>query len=131
MSAKTKLLTTTAVIICDHGSGRVIIANLVQHFVSINGNKVLVEGDPVLNPKIAGSTPKVIVGCSNIGTTIKPCLLTLTLEPKGLSDFIKIDGKKVCLETVTGVTDGTPPSAVKYKVCTRRGIQTLVTEVKG
>jgi hypothetical protein len=34
----------------------------------------------------------------------------------GYSDLIRINGKRVCLDTVTGLTDGTPPGLVKYKV---------------
>jgi hypothetical protein len=39
---------------------------------------------------------------------------------------VRIDGCAVCLDTVTGLTDGTPPGIVTYKV--RSPGQTLVTE---
>jgi hypothetical protein len=29
---------------------------------------------------------------------------------------LRIAGRRVCLETVTGLTDGTPPGTVKYLV---------------
>jgi hypothetical protein len=35
---------------------------------------------------------------------------------RGYSEFVRIDGRPVCLESVTGFTDGTPPGVVKYKV---------------
>jgi len=34
----------------------------------------------------------------------------------GYSDFISIDGKHVTLDSLSGLTDGTPPGIVKYKV---------------
>ena len=61
--------------------------------------------------------------CPNIGINIKPCNKTLPVT-KGYSTFIKIAGKAVCLDTVEGFTDGTPPGAVKYNV--RRPGQTFV-----
>ncbi len=98
-------LTQTAVVTCDHVVGIVgIVAS--QQFVTIDGKAVLVSPDPVGKP---------IVGCPNIGPTIKPCLTTLAVK-KGYSDFVSVDGRKVCLEPVTGLTDGTPPGVVNYKV---------------
>ena len=34
----------------------------------------------------------------------------------GYSTLVKIDGHAVCLDTVTGMTDGTPPGVVQYQV---------------
>jgi hypothetical protein len=34
----------------------------------------------------------------------------------GYSSFIQIDGKAVCLDSVVGNTDGTPPMSVDYVV---------------
>jgi hypothetical protein len=34
----------------------------------------------------------------------------------GYSTFIRISGSPVCLDTVWGLTDGTPPGIVKYQV---------------
>jgi hypothetical protein len=45
---------------------------------------------------------------------------------KGYSDWIRIDGKRVCLDSVIGLTDGTPPGAVDYFV--RDPEQLLVEE---
>ncbi len=100
-----QLLTQDAVLVCAHEVGMVgIIAT--QPFVTIENRKVLVDSDPESRP---------IVGCPNVGPTIKPCLTTLKVEV-GYSDLLRIDGKRVCLDTVTGKTDGTPPGMVKYKV---------------
>jgi len=98
-------LTEDAVIVCKHEKGRVGLAP-IQKLVTIEGRKVLVENDPEGRP---------IKHCPNVGATIKPCLTTLKVDA-GYSDFLTIDGRKVCLETVTGLTDGTPPGTVKYKV---------------
>jgi hypothetical protein len=48
---------------------------------------------------------------------MRPCLTTLAVN-KGYSDLLRIDGRAVCLDTVTGRTDGTPPGVVDYVVAT-------------
>lgn len=109
------LLTDAAHVVCKHELGKVIVSG-VQTLVTIDGRPVLVEPDPQGRP---------IVGCPNIGATIKPCLLALPVQA-GYSDWIRIDGRRVCLDTVTGLTDGTPPGVVKYEV--RFAGQVFVTE---
>ncbi|HEY6292466.1 MAG TPA: hypothetical protein VI455_13025 [Terriglobia bacterium] len=98
-------LTEDAVLVCKHENGRVHLAPL-QGVVTVGGRRVLVEKDPEGRP---------ITGCPNVGATIKPCLHTLAVT-EGYSDFLKIEGRRLCLEKVTGLTDGTPPGVVKYKV---------------
>lgn len=112
-----KWLTEDAVLNCKHESGIVQILLPLQDLVTIEGRKVLVENDP---------EHKLIIGCPNIGATIKPCTKTLRVEA-GYSDFLRADGRRICLDTVTGLTDGTPPGTVKYAV--RAPGQDLVTEV--
>lgn len=111
------LLTEDAIVVCTHEAG---IVKLVagQTLVSIEGRRVLVEIDPQGRP---------ISGCPNVGPGIKACLTTLVVK-EGYSDLLRIDGKRVCLDTVTGLTDGTPPGTVKYKV--NKPGQNLVKEVK-
>ena len=110
------LLTRDAVVVCAHELGVVgIIAT--QDLVTVSRRNMLVEADPEQRP---------IVGCPNIGPTIKPCTSTLPVQT-GYSDLIRIGGRRVCLDTVTGLTDGTPPATVKYKV--RSPGQGLVSEV--
>jgi hypothetical protein len=100
-----KFITEDAVIVCDHKLGKVV--NLPsQAWVTIGHRRVLVESDPEM---------RVIVACPNIGATIKPCLLTLKVKA-GYSTFIRIGGHHVCFDTVTGLTDGTPPGVVNYTV---------------
>ena len=110
------LLTEDAVLTCRHELGVVAIVG-TQNLLTIGGRKVLVDGDPESRP---------IAGCPNVGATIKPCLSTLKAQT-GYSDWIRVDGRRVCLDTITGLTDGTPPGIVKFQV--RAPGQSLVTEV--
>lgn len=97
-------LTEDASLICQHG-GRVS-NNPSQDLVRVSGRKVLVDADP---------ESRSISACPNIGATMKPCTLTLAVK-EGYSDFVRVEGKRVCLRTVTGLTDGTLPGMVTYLV---------------
>jgi len=98
-------LTENSIVTCDHMIG-VSPMRASRGFVRIEGAKVLRAPDPVGRP---------IVGCPNIGPTLKPCTSTLPMT-EGASGFVTIEGAPVCLETTTGLTDGTPPGLVKYQV---------------
>lgn len=98
-------LTEDALIECQHPHGKVQIEP-TQRLVTINGRRVLVENNPENRP---------IKGCPNLGVTIKPCTNTLKVR-EGYSNFIKIEQHAVCLSSVVGLTDGTPPGAVEYRV---------------
>ncbi len=102
-------VTKKAMIACGHETG-VVILGAEQTYVTIEGTPILIKPDP------AGKT---IVGCSNANPPvgIKPCTRTQRVL-SGTSAFINIDGIAVCLEPVTGLTDGTPPGAVPYNVKT-------------
>ncbi|ATG91712.1 hypothetical protein [Methylomonas koyamae] len=100
-----KLLTEDATLVCAHELGLVGIVP-TQSFVTVNGRRLLVETNPEQRP---------IVGCPNAGPAIKPCTSTLAVK-HGYSNWIRIAGKRVCLDSVTGLTDGTPPGTVLYKV---------------
>ncbi len=108
-----KWLTEDAVLLCAHITG-VVKTQPSQALVTIDQRRVLVATDP---------EAKAISACSNAAPPFKPCLTTLRVE-KGYSDLLWIDGHKVCLDTVTGKTDGTPPGTVYYHVKTPG--QTLV-----
>ena len=98
------VLTEDAGVFCKHGPGKV--SNMpTQELVTIAGRKVLVEADPQGRP---------ISGCPSV-VPFKPCLTTLVVQ-KGYSTFIRVDNRRLCLDTVTGFTDGTPPGVVKYEV---------------
>jgi hypothetical protein len=100
-----KILTEDAHLICGHDLGHVN-NRPSQNWVTVEGKSVLVEDDP---------EGRLILGCPNIGATIKPCMKSLKVDT-GYSEFVRIDGKPICLDTVTGFTDGTPPGMVKYRV---------------
>ena len=100
-----KILTEDAVLVCKHELGKV--GNQPsQDWVTIDKRRVLVETDPEGWP---------ITLCPNIGFTVKPCQITLKVDA-GYSEFIRVNGKRLCLDAVTGLTDGTPPGTVKYEV---------------
>jgi hypothetical protein len=77
-----------------------------QNVVTIENRRVLVATNP---------EGKAIKGCPNIGAAIRPCLTTLKVD-HGYSPFLTVENHTICLDTVTGLTDGTPPGTVKYKV---------------
>lgn len=99
-----RLLTKEAVIVCDHGGKVQVVPSQLTVFIA--NSPVLVEGDTLL---------KAIAGCPNVGPTIKPCTLTLSVE-SGQSSLIRINGRPVMTDEAGGGTDGTPPMATKYKV---------------
>ncbi|MFW5874665.1 MAG: hypothetical protein ACOCUC_00380 [bacterium] len=98
-------LTAKAKLVCKHELGKVGI-RVSQEFVTIGQDPVLVENDPEQRP---------VSGCPNIGATIKPCTSTLKVI-RGYSNLVRINHRRVCLDTVTGLTDGTPPGTVRYIV---------------
>ena len=100
-----KFLTVDAKITCKHITGVVQLCT-PQNLVFVKGRRVLVANDP---------QAKRISGCANYGATIKPCTLTLKVD-KGYSSFIHINGRAVCLDNLTGLTDGTPPGTVQSVV---------------
>lgn len=109
-------LTEDARLVCKHELGIVDIARS-QEWVTVEGRAVLVDDDP---------ESRSIAGCPNIGATIKPCTNTLRVR-QGYSDWLRIGDRRVCLDTVLGLTDGTPPGTVDYKV--RHAGQDLVSEI--
>jgi hypothetical protein len=98
------LITEDAVLRCDHQGS--VHNQPSQSLFTIGNKRVLVEIDP---------EGRQITGCPNISLTIKPCTSTLKVTV-GYSSLMRVNGKRVCLNTVTGLTDGTPPGAVNYKV---------------
>lgn len=109
-------LTENAVLVCTHETG--LVSNEPsQNFVRIKGRRILVARNP---------ENKTITGCPNTGPAIKPCTKTLKVT-RGYSALVRINGHSVCLSNITGLTDGTPPGIVAYKV--RSAGQKLVSEV--
>ena len=99
-----RILTEDADLVCGHRG--VVRVKPSQTYVTIARRRVLVEGDP---------ERKDIDRCPNRGPQIKACGRTLKVQ-KGYSTFIRIDGKPLCLDSVVGITDGTPPGSVPYLV---------------
>jgi|SRR5215469_3342353 len=108
------LLTEDAVVVCAHINGRVKL-EASQSLVTVERRRVLVEKDPEGRP---------ILGCPEVGA-MKPCLHTLAIR-EGYSGLIRINGRRVCLDVLSGLTDGTPPGIVKYLV--RQPGQAFVVE---
>lgn len=100
-----QILTQDALLVCAHELGTVQLTTS-QDFVTVNARLVLVNDNPENRP---------IAACPNIAPTIKPCTTTLKVK-QGYSDFVTINGIAICLDTVKGLTDGTPPGTVEYKV---------------
>jgi hypothetical protein len=98
------ILTEDAILVCKHELGKVSIA-ATQDFVTVNRRRILVEPNP---------EGRRISGCP-LTIPFKPCLTTLKVR-KGYSVFMRIGGHALCLDSVVGLTDGTPPGVVEYKV---------------
>jgi hypothetical protein len=99
-----KVLTEDARLVCLHRG--VVRVPPTQALARVNGRRVLVEADP---------EDQRIAGCPNAGPTIKPCTTTLKVQ-QGYASLLRIDGRRACLDAVTGLTDGTPPGTVAYQV---------------
>src|SRR5512142_507762 len=99
-------LTEDAILNCQHGGTLKLVTT--QDFVRINKRLVLIEDNPENRSIHMCPNRNPVIG-------IKPCLLTLKVK-KGYSTFIRITQHPVCLDTVEGLTDGTPPGVVKYIV---------------
>jgi hypothetical protein len=91
---------------CDHG-GHVQIA-ATQDLVRIEKRRALVRPNP---------EHRSIVGCPNANPLagIRPCLNTLDVRD-GYSVFVRIKGSAVCLDSLLGYTDGSPPRVASYRV---------------
>lgn len=111
------LLTQDAVLVCLHEMG-VVDIEATQDLVSVEDRFILVDPNP---------ESRAIKGCPNFAITIRPCQTTLSVK-QGYSPLLSIDGKRVCLDTVRGLTDGTPPGVVEYKV--RHAGQEFVSELE-
>ena len=99
------LVTERARIVCKHELGRAQLAPS-QSLVWVQDQRLLVDNDPEGRP---------VRYCPNYGVGIKPCLHTLAVQ-SGYSELLFISGRRVCLERLTGLTDGTPPGVVAYEV---------------
>jgi hypothetical protein len=103
------ILTEDAVVVCAHEQG-MVRNEPSQRWATVEGRAILVATDP---------QGRTIVGCPNLNPLSgqKPCLETLRVR-EGYSAFVRVDGRQVCLDTVTGLTDGSPPGTFEYHVRT-------------
>ncbi|MHC4954368.1 MAG: hypothetical protein ACYTGZ_10795 [Planctomycetota bacterium] len=90
------ILNKRAIYVCAHPPG-MAKAKASQSWVRIQGSPVLVKGDP----------KNCTIGGCPVPPPAKPCIKTL-VDAAGHSGFVRIDGTRVCLNTVTGLTDGAP-----------------------
>lgn len=105
-------MTEDATVVCDHQLGNVTGFSPAQSWVTVTGRSVLVESDPV---------GRSIAGCPNVPPLGKPCTNTMAVTA-GYSNLIRIGGRRVCLDSVVGMTNGVAP--VMYRV--RNPAQQLV-----
>ncbi|NDK35769.1 hypothetical protein [Rhodovulum sulfidophilum] len=90
-----RVLVEPATIICAHGG--TIPQRASQGFVTVMGAPVLIEPDPV---------PRRVDHCP-LPPPQKKCLTTITVTA-GYSRFVTIGGRPVCLDTLAGLTEGSP-----------------------
>jgi hypothetical protein len=98
------IITEDAKVVCKHELGKVSLVP-TQTLVTINQRRVMVK------PNLEG---RPISGCP-LTIPFKPCLFTLDVRV-GYSHFMRITGIAICLDSAVGLTDGTPPGVVQYKV---------------
>lgn len=97
-------ITIESVVRCGH-DGK-IKNEPSQEWLRITEKPVLRADDP---------QDREINACPNYGVNVKPCRTTLEVA-KGYSEWITIEGRPVVLSHLDGLTDGTVPGTVHYKV---------------
>lgn len=99
-----KVLTDQAQLKCGHDG---FVANRSsQGYVTIMGRPILIEPDP---------EGRDITACPSIAAQSKPCTTTLGVRT-GYSTLVRISGHPICLDSVVGFTNGTPPGTIDYTV---------------
>jgi hypothetical protein len=111
-------LTEDAKMSCDHArSGKIKSYDPAQSWVTIERRKVLVQPDPV---------GRSIDGCIMKPPQVpKQCTKTLAVST-GYSTLVSIGGRKVCLASVVGVTDGVPPTSYRVDDSGQRFVDSAV-----
>lgn len=93
-----KMLILPAVLRCGHDG--LVATTADQRWVRVAAQPVLVAPDP---------EGRTISMCPMVSTNTKQCRTTLVVAV-GYSEFVRIGGARVCLDSVEGFTDGVPPS---------------------
>ncbi len=99
-----RFMTEDAIVVCDHQLGNVTGFAPAQSWVTVHNRRVLVEPDPV---------GRTIAGCPIVPPQGVQCTQTLAVQ-QGYSGLLKVDGRRICLDTVRGLTNGVAP--VDYSV---------------
>lgn len=89
------ILTIDAELRCSHLTGTVQV-KAQQKWVTVEARALLVQDDP---------EGRAIAGCP-VAPPNKLCTTTLSVEA-GYSALVRVGGRPVCLDTLTGSTDGT------------------------
>jgi hypothetical protein len=96
------ILTSEGAVICPH-AGRVTLIPRQLNVLAQTGY-VMREADIVGAP---------IVGCRKpFGPGSAPCRTVVEVFPGSTSTVVAVGGQPVCLETLTGLTDGVPPATI-------------------
>ena len=97
-------ITRDAVLKCAHGG--VVHFDPQQEWVTIEGRAILVEGDPL---------GRRIWACPQATPVNPPCRRTISVnEAKSYSAMVRIDGKRICMDTITGTTDWSLLSVIPF-----------------
>lgn len=94
-----KVLTETAQIACAHMGKVQAVAGQVK--LKVQGSRALVSGDLAGKPVAGCATPP------NPNTSTVPCLSTTSAGAQGVSTKLKVNGRGVLLESISGQTSGT------------------------
>jgi len=88
------LLTRKAILKCAHGG---VVNNVnSQDWVRVDDDPLLIENDP---------RQRSISGCPMLTITTPPCTSTVSVDDASYSAFVRIDGKRVCLDSTSGRTN--------------------------
>jgi hypothetical protein len=96
------VLTTNAVITCMHGGHVTLIPKQVK--------AICTGGSALCVPDLVGAP---IVGCTQApSSNTKPCTMVASTLPGSFSTSFFVEGRPVYLATLSGLTDGVPPSGL-------------------
>lgn len=94
------VLTESSTLKCAHQGSVQLRAG--QSKLTINGSKVLVDGD-----LIAAAVSADCTTVPNANTATVKCLAVSLVSPGGVAGKLKVDGRGVLLESIQGLTSGT------------------------
>jgi hypothetical protein len=99
-------LTEDATLKCAHGG--TVNVKQTQPWVTVSGRALLVEPDPL---------HRSISACPQMTPATPPCRNTVSVNDGATySAIVRIDGKRVCLDTATGTTDWGLLGVIPYAV---------------